>query len=95
MICGNNMLKILQEKHFKKDIKKFKNNTRIKQLLNDVIIKLVNGNILEEKYKNHQLKGQWYPSFDCHIMPDLILVYQLTDTELRLVRLGSHSELFN
>ena len=58
------------------------------------ILKLCNGETLDKKYKNHQLKGQWFPSFDCHILPDLVLIYQLTDTELKLVRLGSHSELF-
>lgn len=88
------MLKILQEKHFKNDVKKYKNNIKVQQLVNDVILKLCNGETLDKKYKNHQLKGQWFPSFDCHILPDLVLIYQLTDTELKLVRLGSHSELF-
>lgn len=88
------MLKILQEKHFKNDVKKYKNNIKVQQLVNDVILKLCNGKTLDKKYKNHQLKGQWFPSFDCHILPDLVLIYQLTDTELKLVRLASHSELF-
>lgn len=57
MSYGNSMLKIFQEKHFKKDIKKFKDNIKVQKLVNDVIIKLANSNILEEKYINCQLNG--------------------------------------
>jgi mRNA interferase YafQ len=31
---------------------------------------------------------------DCHVKPDLVLIYQKAEGVLRLVRLGSHSELF-
>ena len=63
-------------------------------LLSNLLLKLINNEQLEEKYKNHQLKGSWYPSYDCHILPDLVLIYQITDTELKLIRIGTHSELF-
>ena len=61
------MLKILQEKHFKNDVKKYKNNIKVQQLVNDVILKLCNGETLDKKHKNHQLKGQWFSSFDCYV----------------------------
>ena len=89
------MLKILLEKAFKKDIKKYKNNKKVEKIVNETIEKLLQNKPLEEKYKNHPLKGGWAPAFDCHIMPDVILIYQITKTELRLIRLGSHSDLFN
>lgn len=88
------MLKVFQEKNFKKEIKKFQNNLRIRELINEVIIKLANQEKLDKKYKNHLLKGEWINCFDCHILPDLVLIYQLTNEELKLVRIGSHSELF-
>jgi mRNA interferase YafQ len=49
---------------------------------------------LAAKYQDHQLTGDWNDHRDCHIKPDLILIYQKPDQDtLRLVRLGSHSEL--
>ena len=49
---------------------------------------------LEPRHRDHALTGNWSDHRDCHIKPDLILIYQKPDAEsLRLVRLGSHSEL--
>lgn len=49
---------------------------------------------LAEKHRDHGLTGDWKNCRDCHIKPDLILIYQKPDPEtLLLVRLGSHSEL--
>ncbi len=44
--------------------------------------------------KNHPLKGEWKPSWDCHVNPDLLLIYTKVPGELHLRRLASHSELF-
>ena len=57
---------------------------------------------LPAKYHDHVLTGDWAHHGECHIKPDLLLVYMKIDDkdsedkngELRLVRLGSHSELF-
>lgn len=49
---------------------------------------------LEPKFRDHALAGEWKDTRDCHIKPDLVLIYQKPDrATLRLVRLGSHSEL--
>jgi mRNA interferase YafQ len=52
---------------------------------------------LPERYRDHALTGNWKDYRDCHIKPDLLLIYQKTDQDelliLELVRLGSHSEL--
>jgi mRNA interferase YafQ len=49
---------------------------------------------LPERYHDHPLSGDWKDHRDCHIKPDLILIYRQPDIErLQLVRLGSHSEL--
>lgn len=42
---------------------------------------------------DHALSGEWKDHRDCHIRPDLILIYRKPDNKLQLVRLGSHSEL--
>lgn len=49
---------------------------------------------IEAHYRDHALSGNWAGHRDCHIRPDLVLIYQKPDdVTLRLVRLGSHSEL--
>jgi mRNA interferase YafQ len=49
---------------------------------------------LPTRYVDHPLAGEWKDHRDCHIRPDLILIYRKPDAEsLELVRLGSHSEL--
>lgn len=49
---------------------------------------------MPEKFRDHPLTGEWIDHRDCHIKPDLVLIYRVPDAEtLELVRLGSHSEL--
>jgi mRNA interferase YafQ len=59
-----------------------------------VLRTLANDNPLEPRYHDHALHNNWKDYRDCHIKPDLILIYQKqADDILLLVRLGSHSEL--
>lgn len=49
---------------------------------------------LEPRHRDHALTGDWKDHRDCHVKPDLVLIYRKPDSEvLQLVRLGSHSEL--
>jgi len=49
---------------------------------------------LEPRYHDHALTGEWKDHRDCHVKPDLVLIYRKPDdATLQLVRLGSHSEL--
>ena len=55
---------------------------------------LANDRPLETRRHDHALSGEWSDHRDCHVKPDLILIYQKPDADtLRLVRPGSHSEL--
>lgn len=59
-----------------------------------VVNALANNQMLEPRYHDHALTGDWKDHRDCHIKPDLVLIYQKPDDDtLGLVRLGSHSEL--
>jgi mRNA interferase YafQ len=50
---------------------------------------------LDPRYRDHELSGDWGGYRECHIKPDLLLIYRKPDKDsLRLARLGSHSELF-
>ena len=59
-----------------------------------VVTALAQDQPLATKYRDHALTGQWRDFRDCHVRPDLVLIYRKTDADtLQLVRLGSHSEL--
>ena len=88
------MYKIFRTSSFKKDYKKL--DAKEKELLKSVITKLANNDVLEEKYKDHSLIGNYSGCRECHIKPDLLLIYRVDNDilELALVRVGSHSKLF-
>jgi len=59
-----------------------------------VVTTIANDQPLAEKHRDHALTGDWKDHRDCHIKPDLVLIYRKPDDErIQLVRLGSHSEL--
>lgn len=50
--------------------------------------------VIEPRHRDHALTGEWKDHRDCHVKPDLVLIYRKPDdATLQLVRLGSHSEL--
>ena len=79
---------------FKRDYKRIKKQKKDLVQLQAVIEKLVAGEKLEPKYRDHQLSGNWKDHRDCHIESDWILIYRIEDENLFLERTGSHSELF-
>ena len=64
--------------------------------LADIIEKLSNGEILADRHKDHDLKGDFQGFRECHVEQDLLLIYKIFDEQLVLVlvRVGSHSDLF-
>ena len=80
---------------FKKDLKRERKiDPGAEKLLRDVIAALCAGQELPLKMKDHPLHGDWKDHRDCHLKPDLVLIYKVDETDVTLARLGSHSELF-
>ena len=82
---------------FKRDYKregKGQHRATLDDELFSTVDQLAHDQLLEPRYRDHALTGEWNEHRDCHIKPDLVLIYQKPDADtLRLVRLGSHSEL--
>lgn len=82
---------------FKRDYKREKKGRHRETLdmtLVDVVTRLATDQPLLPSHVDHALVGDWKDHRDCHIRPDLILIYRKPDDEtLDLVRLGSHAEL--
>ena len=91
------MRKIERTGQFKRDYKrelKGHHRATLETTLVDVLKGLINNRPLPEKHRDHSLSGNWSDHRDCHIKPDLVLIYRTPNDEvLQLVRLGSHSEL--
>lgn len=79
---------------FKKDAKMLSADEKTETMA--VIDRLANGEQLEQKYSDHQLSGKLKKYRDCHIKPDLVLIYEIKKDTLLLsaFRIGSHSKLF-
>ncbi len=88
------MLPIRPTSRFKKDIKRAAKQNRDMEKLKKILEQLAIPAPLPPKYKDHKLKGEWIDFRECHIEPDWLLIYTISDFELRLVRLGTHAELF-
>lgn len=80
---------------FKKDFRKI-TRLPISDIIQvgHIIGKLQQEEPLDAKYVDHPLTGNWRGFRDCHIKPDLLLIYRVSDGALQLARIGSHSELF-
>ena len=81
---------------FKKDIKLAKKQNKDLNKLFDVVNILAEGGILEAKYRDHDLSGEYKGTRECHVEPDWLFVYEIQNDilVLMLYRLGTHSELF-
>lgn len=89
------MLELLFTNQFKKD---FKNIRKLPfkdlKIVFDLISRLEKQDKLETKFKDHDLTGNYDGYRECHIKPDLLLIYKANETQLFLARIGSHGELF-
>lgn len=83
---------------FKKDYKKFSSFPKKIKDIQDVIILLATdgSNSIPAHMKPHKLRGNYKDNWECHILPDLLIIWleNTKDREISLVRVGSHSDLF-
>ncbi len=91
------MREIVRENRFRRDYKRESKGQHRLTLASDlatVVAALAGDVLLEPRYEDHPLGFSWNGYRDCHIKPDLILIYRKSDDgRLLLARLGSHSEL--
>jgi len=87
---------INQTARFKSDLKRLLKG-RYRVIIQEELLALINqlaqDELLAEKFCDHALINDWKDHRDCHLRPDLILIYRKIEDELHLVRMGTHSEL--
>ena len=80
-------------KQFKRDAKKHYLSLLTPEW-GEVLNCLTSNAFIPEKYKDHALTGNYKGYRDCHVKPDLVLIYRTDENVVELVRLNSHSEVF-
>jgi len=93
------MRRIERTSAFRRDFKREKrgrHRSELETVLTFAVSLLVDDKPVPERNRDHALSGNWSDHRECHLKPDLLLIYRKPDLEvLQLVRLGSHSELFD
>mgnify|MGYP003490966859 FL=1 len=96
MVEEKRVYQVQWTKQYKKDVKLAKKRNYKMEELYSVVEKLANDEILEERYHDHSLEGNWAGHRELHIRPDWLLLHQKKDNLLilELSRTGTHSDLF-
>ena len=88
------MRAIRRTSQFKRDVERMKRRGKDLSKLKEVLEKIISGQQLEAKYSDHALVGQYKGTRECHIEPDWLLIYELAQSEVVLIRTGTHADLF-
>jgi mRNA interferase YafQ len=88
------MRRVAQHRRFRDDLKRQKRRGKdIADLIAAVELLAEQGS-LPSGYRAHALSGEWSGVWECHIEPDWLLIYAVTEEEVLLVRTGTHADLF-
>jgi mRNA interferase YafQ len=87
-------LALLTTSAFEKDLPRVEKQGKDLDSLEEVVNLLQTRQPLPPRCRPHPLRGVWSGHWDCHVRPDWLLLYRVTEAALILVRTGSHAELF-
>lgn len=88
------MLNLSYTNQFSKDLLKAKKRRKKISKLNEGVSLLQYEKHLPEKHRNHKLSGNYIGHWECHIEPDWLLIYVRNSKDLKLIRTGTHADLF-
>jgi mRNA interferase YafQ len=88
------MLTLATTNRFEKNFKKMLKRGKDQRKMQIVVELLLTQQSLPTKYQDHLLIGNWQGFRECHIEPDWLLIYRITQEELILTDTGTHSDLF-
>lgn len=89
------MKKIFPSGQYKKDLKRYLHQPAKLEVLGQIIDMLANEQLIPARYKPHMLLGQYKGCMECHVQGNFLLIWLDEERDIiELVRLGTHSELF-
>jgi mRNA interferase YafQ len=86
--------RLVTTRRFERDLRRAKRRNKDLEKLWPVVERLLNGEPLGPRYRRHALSGNWASFLECHLEPDWLMIWRETESDLVLVRTGSHSDLF-
>jgi mRNA interferase YafQ len=89
------MRHVTQRRRFRDDLKQQRRRGKDIEDLIAIVELLAEDGSLPDAYRPHQLTGEWKGLWECHLEPDWLLIYEVTATEVLLIRTGSHADLFD
>jgi mRNA interferase YafQ len=78
--------------HLKLILNNIKKTKKVCDKLTEALSYIANGKQLPENFKNHPLKGEFKGVYDCHLFPNIVLLYSFTNESVSLMRIGSHNK---
>lgn len=88
------MREIVHTSQFKRDFKKLRLSDQDEARLLEVIDALIDDKPIPVRYRDHGLTGNWIGCRECHLKPDILLIYKPEGNVVKFMRIGSHSSLF-
>lgn len=88
------MRKIVERNSFRTDFLRQQKRGKYFSKLDAIVATLVETGRLDANKRPHRLHGRWIGFLECHIESDWLLIYEVTDEEVLLVRTGTHADLF-
>ena len=88
------MRNIVTTNQFERDVTRMTRRGKDIAKLERVVETLREQGNVEAQHRTHPLRGEWKPKWECHIEADWLLIYEVTESAVRLARTGTHSDLF-
>ena len=88
------MRALVRTTQFERDFKRRVQTAKDEAALQDVFHRLIRKLPFALRHRDHPLRGEWSGVRDCHVRPDLLLLYSIEGDTVVLRRLGTHSDLF-
>lgn len=84
----------MQSGRFKRDVKRMLKRGADMKKLEEILKLLIADDPLPPRCRPHRLSGDYFPFWECHIEPDWLLIYDLSEELLELAATGTHADLF-
>jgi len=79
---------------FKKDFKRSVKRGYDASKLQRIVERISKREKLDQRHRDHPFVGVFNDCRECHVEPDWLLIYRMTDTVVILIRTGAHADLF-
>ena len=88
------MKELIRTTGFRRDLRRMARRGKDIRKIQEITDRLVAGEPLDEHHRRHRLVGNWYPSWECHIEPNWLLVWDESELTVTLLHTGTHADIF-